>query len=110
MEELNFQSLELALVKKSKSDNRFHDRFILTNTYAIKSGHSFNYFDLEGHFSLPSNTDLEVYPLFGFSKDSKKNRITYAKYYHQHLVELADIISDSQNKMPGNFDMKGHIM
>ncbi len=64
---------------------KYHDRLILSNTFVINSGNSFNYFSYDNYTILPQNTHLSLTPLaFDYSKIN-----TYKN-------ELSDIIEQSQ--------------
>ena len=90
IEKLNFNNVNLSIVKIDTSEN--HDRHIFTNYFVFKSGNSFNFIDSKtGKIRLHSLTDFDIIPLTSFN-----NEETYAGYYSRnHFKEIKKIIDNS---------------
>lgn len=81
--------LKLSIVYKNL--NQYHDRHIFTNSFVLKSGNSFTYFDKFGNSILPSPTTLDICP---YQADNLE--ATYGHEYFPLIKNICEITKNSK--------------
>lgn len=81
--------INLTIVCKELSE--YHDRHIFTNSFVLKSGNSFTYFDQQGKSILPSQTIFDIWP---FQADNRDKTIGHE--FFPLLKSLSDIVQKSE--------------
>ncbi len=90
-EEFDKNNMQNVRIKIFESYKALHDRFIITNSFYLESGNSFDYFTPNGH-KTKGTTSLKITPI------SKKN----SKIISEQLNELLEIYGSDNTEQYGN--------
>jgi len=86
--DFDLNQINLSVIHMGQRD--FHERCLLTNSFAFNSGNAFSYYDNTGKSKLPSQTILNINPL-----PAENNNLTYAHTYLTLLSNLEQISTRS---------------